>query len=51
MAGDPASMLWAGEIETMRRRAIARHRWPPPPDWLPGSPRLRALLTRGTLPQ
>jgi hypothetical protein len=51
MAGDPASMLSAGEIETMRRRAIARYRWPPPPDWLPGSPRLRALLTRGTLPQ
>jgi hypothetical protein len=51
MARDPAAMLSMGELEAMRRAAIARHRWPPPADWLPGSPRLRALLARGTLPQ
>lgn len=48
--GDPTSLLLAGEVETMRRAAISRHRWPPPVDWLPESARQRALITRGRLP-
>jgi hypothetical protein len=48
--GDPTSLLSSGEIETMRRAAISRHRWPPPAYWLPASTRKRSLITRGRLP-
>jgi hypothetical protein len=50
MPGNPLDLLSAGEVETMRRAAIARHRWPPPDDWLPASVRLRTLITRGRYP-
>lgn len=49
-AGDPASLLTAGEVESMRQTAIARHRWPPPAGWLPHAQGQRMLITRGRLP-
>jgi hypothetical protein len=50
LAGDPMQILDAGEIEMLRRSAIAQHRWPPPDDWLPESRRHRMLVTQGGLP-
>ena len=50
MPGEPLDLLSVGEVETMRRAAIARHRWPPPDGWLPASVRLRTLITRGRYP-
>ena len=41
-----ATRMWSqGEVATLRALAIERHRWPPPPDWLPDDPHARALIT------
>lgn len=50
MPGEVLDLLSVGEVEAMRRAAIARHRWPPPDGWLPASARLRTLITRGRSP-
>ena len=34
-----------GEFQAYKSLAIQRHRWPPPPDWLPDDARSRALIT------
>lgn len=42
-----AQILANGEIASLRERAIAQHRWPPPTDWLPENGRARALILTG----
>jgi hypothetical protein len=51
MPKDYFSRLWAdGEVALLREAAIAQHRWPPPPDWLPDDERSRALIVDGHVP-
>lgn len=50
MAADYFSRLWAdGEVAMQMEAAIAQHRWPPPPDWLPDDERSRTLIVSGRL--
>lgn len=51
LPADYFSRLWAdGEIALLREAAIAQHRWPPPPDWLPEDERGRSLVVKGNVP-
>ena len=51
MPRDYFSRLWAdGEIALLTEAAIAQHRWPPPPDWLPEDERGRSLVVNGNVP-
>lgn len=51
MPADYFSRLWAdGEVAMLTEAAIAQHRWPPPPDWLPDDERSRMLIVSGSLP-
>lgn len=51
MPRDYFSRLWAdGEIALLTEAAIAQHRWPPPPDWLPEDERGRSLIINGNVP-
>lgn len=41
-----ATRVWSqGEVATMQALAMERGLWPPPPDWLPDDPQIRARIT------
>ena len=47
-----ATRMWSqGEVATMQAIAMQRGLWPPPPDWLPADPRMRALITGADPPK